>query len=452
MVDKENYIYTKNKESADRLKIYWRCENRSCKARLHTDENYIEIKKFGTHNHASTAAEVNARTAVSNIKAKSISSRDAPRSIIAGEVEKLNECALSQIPQLEQLSKNIRRWRQADLNYPATPQTNVGFSIPSEYSRLDTNEIFLQYDSGIEDSSRILIFASDEALRHLKVYKNWAADGTFKCCSSIFFQLYIVHVQMDTLSVPRLFALLSNKSQNTYNRLFAKISELLQDEGPDCMIMDFEKAAHNGFLESFPASNLACCLFHLGQNVYKHIVQEGMKSRYHQDDSFSLKMRSFVALAFLPVDDVVDGYEELVDDDDIPQSVVSYFENNYIGPLRGRGERRRRLEPPYPLTIWNVWDRCMSGIARTTNSLEGYHNALKVTVNMSHPNIWKLIDVLKCEERFASAKLQKFIQGDEPSQKKKYRDMNLHIKNVMEKYDPNQKITFLKAIAHNLKF
>ncbi|XP_064107992.1 uncharacterized protein LOC135216547 [Macrobrachium nipponense] len=200
---------------------------------------------------------------------------------------------------------------------------------------------------------------------------------------------------IDNFNVPRLFALQPNKSHNTYDRLFAKISELLQDEGPDCIFMDFEKAAHNGFLESFPASNLACCLFHLGQNVYKHIVQEGMKSRYHQDDSFSLKMRCFVALAFLPVDDVVDGYEELVDDDDMPQSVVSYFENNYIGPLRGRGERRRRLEPPYPLTIWNVWDRCMSGIARTTNNLEAYHSALKDTVNMSHPNIWKLIDVFE---------------------------------------------------------
>ena len=194
VVDQENYIYTKNKESADRLKIYWRCENRACKARLHTDENYIEIKKFGIHNHASMTAEVNVRIAVSNIKAKSISSRDAPRSIIAGEVEKLNECTLSQIPRLEQLSKNIRRWRQAHFNCPTTPQTNVGFSIPSEYSRLDTNEIFLQYNSGIEDSSRILIFASDEALRHLKVNKNWAADGTFKCCPSTFFQLFIVHI------------------------------------------------------------------------------------------------------------------------------------------------------------------------------------------------------------------------------------------------------------------
>uniref|UniRef100_A0A0L8FMV4 Uncharacterized protein n=1 Tax=Octopus bimaculoides TaxID=37653 RepID=A0A0L8FMV4_OCTBM len=61
----------------------------------------------------------------------------------------------------------------------------------------------------------------------------------------------------------------------------------------------------------------------------------------------------------------------------------------------------------------------MTGIARTTNSLQAYHSALKNTVNISHPNIWKLIDVIKCEERFASTKLQKFMQGEEPSQKKK---------------------------------
>lgn len=40
-------------------------------------------------------------------------------------------------------------------------------------------------------------------------------------------------------------------------------------------------------------------------------------------------MRCFVVLTFLPADDVVDGYEQLVDDD-IPQSVVPYFDNNFV--------------------------------------------------------------------------------------------------------------------------
>ncbi|CAI9719845.1 Hypothetical predicted protein [Octopus vulgaris] len=55
-------------------------------------------------------------------------------------------------------------------------------------------------------------------------------------------------------------------------------------------------------------------------------MQEGLKCRYHEDDSFSSKMWCFVALAFLPVDDV-DGYEQLIDDDDIPiNSIIFVFE------------------------------------------------------------------------------------------------------------------------------
>ncbi|CAI9723662.1 Hypothetical predicted protein [Octopus vulgaris] len=98
-------------------------------------------------------------------------------------------------------------------------------------------------------------------------------------------------------------------------------------------------------------------------------------------------MLCLVAFAFLLVDDVVDGYEQLEDDDD-------------IGPPRGRRKRSRCLEPPFPLPIWNVWDRCMTEIACTTNSFEVYHSALKNTVNISHLNIWKLIDMIKCESYF----------------------------------------------------
>lgn len=61
VIDKENYRYTKNKENADGSTIYWRCENRACKARLHTNQSFEELKKIGVHNHASIAAEVSAR-------------------------------------------------------------------------------------------------------------------------------------------------------------------------------------------------------------------------------------------------------------------------------------------------------------------------------------------------------------------------------------------------------
>ena len=51
------------------------------------------------------------------------------------------------------------------------------------------------------------------------------------------------------------------------------------------------------------------------------------------------KERCFVSLAFLPREDVIDGFEELVDDDDIPQALVSYFENAYRTGTRKRSKK-----------------------------------------------------------------------------------------------------------------
>ena len=66
----------------------------------------------------------------------------------------------------------------------------------------------------------------------------------------------------------------------------------------------------------------------------------GLKSRYQTDAEFNNKIKCSTALAFLPVHDVIDGFIELLDDNNLPQELVSYFEMHYTGGERGRGERR----------------------------------------------------------------------------------------------------------------
>ena len=78
-----------------------------------------------------------------------------------------------------------------------------------------------------------------------------------------------------------------------------------------------------------------------------------------------------MALAFLPLEDVTEGFEELTDDE-IPQEIVSYIEN--IGQVRGRGQQRRRLAPAFPIPLCNFSNRCEINISRTINSLEGFHS------------------------------------------------------------------------------
>ena len=41
-------------------------------------------------------------------------------------------------------------------------------------------------------------------------------------------------------------------------------------------------------------------------------------------------------LAFLPVSNFTDDFTELIDDDDLDQELISYFETHYIGRERPR--------------------------------------------------------------------------------------------------------------------
>ena len=114
-------------------------------------------------------------------------------------------------------------------------------------------------------------------------------------------------------------------------------------------MVDFEKASSNAFSAVFPTTKVTGCLFHMAKNICRHIVDLGLKSRYQTDAELNNKIKCFIALAFLPVHDVIDGFIELSDDDDLPHELVSYFKTHYIGGERGRGERRRRVKPTFSL-------------------------------------------------------------------------------------------------------
>ena len=42
-------------------------------------------------------------------------------------------------------------------------------------------------------------------------------------------------------------------------------------------------------------------------------------------------------IAFLTVLDVIDGFDELIEDESVPEEFITYFQSTYIGILRGRG-------------------------------------------------------------------------------------------------------------------
>ncbi len=70
------------------------------------------------------------------------------------------------------------------------------------------------------------------------------------------------------------------------------------------------------------------------------------------------------------------GFEELLDDDALPQERIDYFAVNHIGSERGRGQNRRRMVPRFKIVDGNVRDRALEDKPRTNNNLEGFHKSL----------------------------------------------------------------------------
>ena len=73
---------------------------------------------------------------------------------------------------------------------------------------------------GKDDKERILIFGQRSLLELMESLDTlWLADGTFKICPEIFFQLFTIHITVNGYNPPCVYILLQNKTERTYDRM-----------------------------------------------------------------------------------------------------------------------------------------------------------------------------------------------------------------------------------------
>lgn len=144
---------------------------------------------------------------------------------------------------------------------------------------IDNNvEQFLLYDSLDELlPGRIMIFSTRQNLQLLSQSQEWFADGTFSTAPQFFQQLYTLHIVQFNQVVPVLYALLPNKTRATYVKLLQEIKNLQPGLVPQLLMTDFEQAALQAFDSEFPGITKTGCFFHLTQNVYKKVQNEGLR-------------------------------------------------------------------------------------------------------------------------------------------------------------------------------
>ena len=150
----------------------------------------------------------------------------------------------TEITNVKHLSRSVRKWKAENRHHPEIPTAVTGFYIPLNFSNTNSGDKFLQFDSGREDQNRILIFATNEGLNDMKIYKNWSFDGTFNNYPNILYQLFTIHIQIGKITISRIIAFLPNKSEDTYHKVFCEVEGLVK-LSPVSIMCDFEKAAIN---------------------------------------------------------------------------------------------------------------------------------------------------------------------------------------------------------------
>ena len=187
------------------------------------------------------------------------------------ELGNISEGAAVNLPSVTTLARNIRAARQ-ERNVPPNPQTRMEIpELPEEYQVTSGGEQFLAFDSGVGDDQRMFIFASPQGLQALGNSEHWFADGTFKVCPEVFYQVYTVHAENGGRIFPCIFALLPNKTEVTYRRLFHQVFRLTNTfgNGPVDILVDFERSAINALRYIRPHMHVKGCFYHLSCNIWK---------------------------------------------------------------------------------------------------------------------------------------------------------------------------------------
>ena len=86
--------------------------------------------------------------------------------------------------------------------------------------------------------------------------------------------------------------------------------------------------------------SLIGCLFHFGQSVWRHVQNNGLSKKYQEDDTFRANIKKLIALAYLPLDDIIKGFDLVAAEfDDDAEDFLDYFEKTWISEPKKRGKR-----------------------------------------------------------------------------------------------------------------
>ncbi|XP_018496452.1 uncharacterized protein LOC108864738, partial [Galendromus occidentalis] len=414
------FLYEVDKKHGGRL--YCRCirtKSDHCPARVTIDKDpELAVVKMSTqHSHGVEDRDLMRRNTIQRMK-NMVSARpdkscqEVYREALADAVTEYQtqhptEEIGATLPMYGSVRSALQRHRAKDR--PTLPQTLADIILEGQWATTKLGVTFLMIDDGTTD--RMLGFLTEEALTILCGATAVFMDGTFRIVPSLFCQLYSLHAFFRGQMMPLAYFLLADKEKDTYIRMFRLISDLAASRGllfrPAKFHLDYEVAALKAIEQVFPTAAIRGCAFHFCQAVWRNVQRHGLSTSYSNDASVKRFIKSTMALCFVPLERIDDAWMEI--DADSPGADHEAF-------------ARLSEFKEYFIRTWLENDELE---ARTTNHLEGWHNALNKMIEKSHVNIFELVAHLKVDEN--DCRLQRVLlsAGNPPKPvRKKYAMLN----------------------------
>lgn len=256
-------------------------------------------------------------------------------------------------------------------------------------------------DNGTEASERIVMFATEEGLKHLAGASRWYMDGNFSLAPRQFQQLYVIRVEVNKTFMTAVYFLLQNKTLLT--TLLKRCDEKNVCLDPLFIHVDFERAIITAIKHVLGEHvNIQGCFYHLTQATYRKVQGLGLQLMFREIEEFCGKMDR---LAFLPIDDVKKGmtYLRTIVSSDA-EELLDYFDKTYVNGTYRRiqcnnkcGAAFRNNPPLFPLQLWNVHAATFNDEARTYNSTEGWNHRFSKLVGQNHPTVWTMVSKIRLE-------------------------------------------------------
>ena len=229
------------------------------------------------------------------------------------------------------------------------------------YEELTESNINLET---VKNPPRVLVFTTVLLLGLLAVCKYGSVDGTFKSMTKKWKQLFVFMVDYKGTFLPVAFGWLPNKTTVSYHIFLLLVLSKFHDEkdkigkifGKSALKLkkiklDFEVSIRNAFEVVF---KLTGCYFHFSQAFWRRVQKGGLVVAYCQDKEFREFVRSIVAVAFLPpnqIEAAVDDLRAIEFDMNSPFiEKTSKFKDDFLDYLESTW-----MYGNYPVKMWNQW-------------------------------------------------------------------------------------------------